>query len=369
MYRRIKTHVVQTVEMMNFLLQKSDHLQMIYRAIDEHDENVSNKAFLEEGDVNLCITMIWKGKLERFIFRLDGAPNLTTISGGDAYMLIARDFKTRTGYKLPQHFLENCSRPLLMRRRSTDCQRHQAYGYDMNNAYAFGLIQTMPDTTKEPRKGFLRENEIGFYESELGIINKDLIISQALVDQIHVTDRPGDYADEIFPAIPSPFIDFVDRWIQRREKAKKDENPIQRQKAKDVINFSVGCLRNHNTYLHSRVMCYVRDYMLSHIDDNTIYCNTDSLVSTVERKDLPFGEKIGQFKVEHEGLFAYKGFAYQWTIDDIADTRYRGISREWFRDDYDILKDPLPGVECSKYIYNPYKNRIEVNKEWQESRR
>ena len=75
------------------------------------------------------------------------------------------------------------------------------------------------------------------------------------------------------------------------------------------------------------------------MDSNTIYCNTDSLVSIVPRKDIITGQGIGQFKIEKKGKFIFKGFNYQWKGEPPS---MRGIPKSWFKKDFDLAVDTIP---------------------------
>lgn len=41
------------------------------------------------------------------------------------------------------------------------------------------------------------------------------------------------------------------------------------------------------------------------MDENTLFSNTDSIVSLVPRPDLKISDNIGDFKIEHKGDFIY----------------------------------------------------------------
>ena len=41
------------------------------------------------------------------------------------------------------------------------------------------------------------------------------------------------------------------------------------------------------------------------MDENTLFSNTDSIVSLVPRSDLKISDNIGDFKIEHQGDFIY----------------------------------------------------------------
>ena len=101
----------------------------------------------------------------------------------------------------------------------------------------------------------------------------------------------------------------------------------------------MGNLQNHNPFYRATVVSRANNLIKSLIDENTIYSNTDSIVSLVERHDLPLSKDIGGWKVENKGEFAFIGFNYQWNKEK---PHYRGIPRSWFPKNYDILTDELP---------------------------
>ena len=160
------------------------------------------------------------------------------------------------------------------------------------------------------------------------------------------------------PAIESPFKHFVEQYYAKRKKAKG----IEKEKIKQILNYAVGYIRRKNPFIHSCILSRSRYYIESLIDENTLYSNTDSIVSKERRLDLEklIGTEIGQFKVEHKGSFAYTGSGYQWNYESPS---IRGRSKEWFKNAYpngfDILKDEIPFM-ANKYEYNKEKGIIEL---------
>lgn len=198
-------------------------------------------------------------------------------------------------------------------------QKVQAYCYDRNSAYSYAMLQPMPDTSKEPRKGFIIPGkEVGY------IIDQDYYLHAVY----------SGYSDYIFPLMESPFKKFVKTWYTKKKYAKAKE---ERLKAKAVLNYSVGYLQNVNPFLRASIISYCNSDVEKLRDENTIYCNTDSIVSLKKRTDLPFGKEIGQWKLEEQGLFAYVGYDYQWY--DENKTAVRGIPKIWLDDDFDIVEN------------------------------
>lgn len=211
--------------------------------------------------------------------------------------------------------------PLLYKRDDFEGKRVKAIGYDLNGAYAHALSGPMPDTSRPAGPGEVQMGQIGF-----GFYG----------EEEHFAAVESGFALFRFPAIPSPFREFVRVWEKR-----KTESPDkwQREKAKQIVNFAVGNLQNHNPFYRATVVSRANNLIKSLIDENTIYSNTDSIVSLVERKDLPISKDIGGWKIENKGDFAFIGYNYQWNKEK---PHYRGIPRSWFPKDYDILTDDLP---------------------------
>lgn len=210
------------------------------------------------------------------------------------------------------------------------------YGYDMNSAFSRAMLEPIPDTTKLAgieRK--IKAGEIGFR------LDGEVVFEE------------GKFANFIFPAMESPYKRFVEIWYNKKMKAK---TPEDREKAKEVLNYSVGYLHRRNPFIRNCIVSRCNNLIRSLIDDNTLYCNTDSIVSIGRRPDLEanLGPNVGQWKLEHEGAFAFKEYSYQWND---AEPKYRGIPKKGYKTfkeqngrAWDILKDPVP----QKGNYNVY---------------
>jgi hypothetical protein len=92
---------------------------------------------------------------------------------------------------------------------------------------------------------------------------------------------------------------------------------------KDYLNIPTGCIQRHNIFLRNAIIHYSNEYIKKYIDENTIYCNVDCIVSLVPRPDIPTGDCIGSFKNEHNNeafKFIDTGM-YQWNDE----CHYKGI--------------------------------------------
>lgn len=212
---------------------------------------------------------------------------------------ITWDYKVAHGY---QYFDEYYSKKPL-----------KCWGYDINSAFPFAMLQPMPDTEATPRyNDIVGKNEIGFYKGG------------------GATTVAGEWAEIIFPLIDSPFKDYV----MTLYKEKKESEGLTREKYKRKLNYVTGLLARRNIFLRNAVIYYSNSYIKKYIDNSTVYCNVDCIVSLTPRPDIPLGEEIGQFKKEFEcANFKYiQSGIYQ--VED--ECHYTGIPRGLLTDIEDI---------------------------------
>lgn len=304
--------------------------------------------------VNIYLTYREGGKTVTYTTRLDGNGNVHKITGLLAYQTICKYYKvpnmktfdwmkrniTKVGQKSQISWIIASSVPLLYSNNDKAGKTYNnCWGYDMTSAYAWALTQPIPDTTQQPRfYDTVKEGEIGFLAN--GTITFDSL------------------ANVIFPLMESPFKRFVNKWFG----IKKYGTPEESAKAKQMLNFAVGYMQRTNPFIRNTIVERCNLKIESLIDENTLFSNTDSLVSLVERKDLDIGPNIGQFHLEHKGKFAYIGFNYQW--NDAVPT-YRGVAKQWFINfeqqhhrKWSILDDEVPNIESNTYCYDYAKIRI-----------
>lgn len=156
----------------------------------------------------------------------------------------------------------------------------------------------------------------------------------------------------------SPFKRFVNKWFG----IKRYGTPEEKIKAKQMLNFCVGYMQRTNPFIRNTIVERCNLKMEDLIDDNTLYCNTDCIVSLVPRTDIELGGGLGEFHIEHEGTFAYNGFNYQWNYELPT---YRGIPKNWFiefekkhKRKWTILDDSIPCGNDSEYYFDVKKLQI-----------
>lgn len=181
----------------------------------------------------------------------------------------------------------------------------RCWSYDVNSAFPYAMLSPMPDTTKEPKyNSEVKKGEIGFYKFG------------------GATTKEGDIADIVFPLMDSPFKKYVYEVFGNKHNSLDAK---EKDKYKAFLNFATGLLARKNIFFRNAVVYYSNQYTKRYIDENTVYCNVDCIVSLKPRYDLPIGDELGQFKMDHEcEFFKYaKPCIYQWN----QECHYSGIPR------------------------------------------
>ena len=183
------------------------------------------------------------------------------------------------------------------------------YGYDVNKMYLSILSDTIPDTRNPLGEGIVGPGEIGFIQSGTFTKNKRGEYREHLK-----LVKEGKFALFRFKDIESPFKSFAQSTIKKIEKAKQDKNKFEETRLKNTVVFMIGQIQNKNPFVRASIVEKANKLILNAKDNNTIYINTDSIVSLVPRYDLEIDScKVGAFKLEHEDKpFWYKDFNYIW---------------------------------------------------------
>lgn len=345
-YKEFNKHLVFCKKYRNIVFEKRKRCENSF---------VAN---LEIQRVNIYLTYRVGVETCTYCFRLDNDENPQKITGLQAYCVLCKYYKVPNmsnidwfekktkfnGEKSSISWDIDAAIPLLYSNSKCSGQRYKnCYEYDLVSAYGWALTQPIPDTTKKPRfNDIVKDGEIGF--------NMDGTITFNL------------YANIIFPLMESPFKKFVAKWFS----IKKSDNKELAAKGKQMINFAVGYMQRTNPFIRNTIVNRCSELIESLIDEDTLYCNTDSLISKTKRDDIIIKDELGCFQIKHKGTFAYSGYNYQWNKDVPT---YRGIPKKWFDNfkkvngrAWDILKDDIPGDECNQYIFDIEKLEIRRNK-------
>lgn len=296
--------------------------------------------FIENKIKVVELTMRYQGEYATYVFDKTRGAIKDAISGCSAGMnayACCRRMLGKEGCELIPEIVDNdildnygknilpfSTSPILYKNDAYERKENKAIGYDMNSAYSFAMLQDMPDTRP------LTTNDIQIYDP--GVVENH----QIGFDRKGNLVETGRYASFRFNRIPSPFKHFIEYYYKMKRDAK---NPSERERAKRVLNLAVGYFQRKNPFIRAAIVSGANNIIMSLMNENTIYCNTDSIVTLKERPELVLGDEIGQWKVEHKGIFKYDGMNYQWNKEVPA---YRGVPKEWFPKGWDILKDDLP---------------------------
>ena len=353
-FYRKRTRYVDAEEM-RMVLKKIKYMCLIcYGPKPSNVPFSSEIAWIEDKMVNLQVT-VNLDKPCTYILRKDKSDNKQEIDPMTAYATLNRYYKVPSFRKdeYVNDFLDYdetlskynvTSRGLLYCNQKYDKQRTSGcYGYDLNSSYPNAMLKKMPDTSKEYRT----ESPVG--ENEIGFLIRVEDVNGETETTLELTFNG--LADFVFPLMDSPFKRFVEVWYSKKKNAKTKE---EKEKAKQMMNYAIGYLQKHNPFLRATILYYANLAITEHMDEDTLLCSTDSLISKRKRDDLDIGKEIGQFKLEHEGDFYYDGMNYQWNLEIPT---YRGVPKSWFKKGWDMAKDELPK---SGNVYRFDKNTLEI---------
>lgn len=319
-----------TVEEMNKHLKLVNECYVILKGPKKDKSPIGIKAYIEDKLVEFRLTYRRGSKVCTYITRKDTIEKRQEINGARAYSIGQRYYKTpdmthicynSAKYSFDIKKFMYSAKPILWNNSKYEGKWLEAYSYDVNSSYSHAMLKDMPDTSVEPHSGTVGKGEVGFRENSKGNF---------------VPCFEGSFSLWIFPLIPSPYTNFVKVWYDKKANALSKK---EKQKAKETLNYYVGYLQKKNPFIRAMILYHANSYIARYMDNNTIYCNTDSLVSLVPREDIPVGPGLGQFKLEKSGMFIFKGFNYQWKGEPPA---MRGIPKSWFKKDFDLAVDSLP---------------------------
>lgn len=310
-------------------------------------ENFGFSCFIEDGKTELKISYCRGLRPCTYIFKKDCADPKHYVTGLECWRVFNRYAKAQTIQNdVPKGLIPydkeeglyrvGSAKALLYKNPKYAGKRVTAYSYDLNSAYAMMLKKPIPDIRTLKRNAKIGKNQIGFIERAEG----ELTISFEIGKRCHY----------VCDLMESPYQKFVDVWYDRKRNAK---NKREKSIAKDYLNFPVGFTQSQtrNPFLRACIVGRCNLYIKSLMDENTIYSNTDCIVSTVRRPDLEenLGLDVGQWKLEHAGeefAWADTTINYQWNLEVPA---YRGIPKQWFKTfeiingrPWDILSDTAP---------------------------
>lgn len=205
------------------------------------------------------------------------------------------------------------------------------FGYDVNKMYL-----SLCSSDQLPVK-YLGELDRDVAEDEVGF---DMLTGEPI------------YSGNAYYIFKKGKISGLCTWAKRMIKRLTEvkDNPDQKSQLKLEINACIGYLgknenmENNNRFIRNTIVWLANKFIADRTDENTLFSNTDSIVSLVERTDLPISDKIGDFKIEHFGTFKYTNeMAYQWNTErpNTANRNLYAKYIEKYGKAFDILHDDL----------------------------
>jgi hypothetical protein len=326
----IRPYLVVPETIADIIKDALDKDKDIYRAsFDVKKDIIKDRCYIQDGLLTIKVTTSYKGIIHEYYTYKDGREIIEGVpEGGACYAVCARHY-WKAEERNKQYDLS--ASPLLGYNHTYNKTRQWAISYDLNSAYTRCILQGWIDTTPGPQAKIVEEDEIGF----------DATLSD-LVDE-------GEFSLFVFKKCPPPegLVKFCLKYYEQKKNPKTKKEKIT---AKNMLNHVVGCLQNKDPFLRAYVVASCNRFISDLLDEDTLYYNTDCIVSRVRRPDLEenIGLDVGQWKIDHEGMFAYDGFTYQWDFEKPA---WRSVPKEWIPEHYDILNcDDIQIVETNLWF-------------------
>lgn len=344
-----------TPQQMNILLEKVEQKYTIQYGSPntKNTNNFKYACYIDDKYTRMELTcMTEQGKVVHYVCYKDDRDAVPSMSGVNAWKTFCQYVKvpiyiTADDAKNDPEYVKSffSASPLIDFNPAYDKTRQEAWGYDLNSAYSSAMLSMWIDTSNCPEQKFIEVGkEVGFGYKD---VNGKMILCLL---------REG-YSNYVFPitAVPEGVKKFIKVWYDRKKKAKNAE---EKNKAKGMLNYLVGFLQRRNPYLRALIVCLCNEKIERLIDKDTLFWNTDSIVSRVRRPDIEaeLGDDIGQWKLEHSGVVAYDGNTYQWNDDKPV---WRGVPKNLIPADYDLLNSSMDEIQAPSWKYNFDTNRME----------
>lgn len=334
-WKHIRLIRISDVNEMNKILTEVQELcANVYFRKKEVDEKIKWNAFIEDNGYTLKVTYKPYKKAITYQFDLDGKYQTTTtpVNSTSQMSRIYKIEKTIDILGIDSDDIPDC-KPLLYKNVNYDGKGVAAYEYDLTQAYAQMLMLPLPITKSMKTKAKLNAGQIGFVDIDGSL---RLITDPSEFD---------DVCDYVFDVMESPYKKWIQTLFNRCDKAqtKDEKNDI-----KNIYRYAIGCLRHTNQFWRATIIGRCNNLVKSYMNKDTVYCNTDSLISTTRRLDI---ESDANFKwsLKHCGnVFKWqKGkMNYQWDLETPSMKgplkRYVQYYNETHDEKWDILKDPIP---------------------------
>lgn len=356
-WKHIRQRKISTVDEMNEILREAQEMcaNIYYNKFDSRNDTMKWNAYIEDDDYKIKLTYKPFKNAITYIFDKDGKYQIQ-IEPKNCVSQMSRAYKIeRTKEILNIDPIDiPAAIPFYYKNMKYDGKAVNAYEYDLSQAYAQMLKLPLPITSSMKRNAKLNKStQIGFL-----CINKDLLLIENNYDI---------ECDYVFDTMQSPYIKWIDRLFERCDKA-TDNNA--KTEVKSIYRFAVGDLQNINPFWRATIVGRCNELVKSYMNEDTIYCNTDSIVSTTRRLDLEadtqFKWKLKRVNEVFKWQLGKKN--YQW--NDETPTmrgplkRYIEYYNKTHDKNWDILADTIPDNLEHQYKLNRETLQIEENTEY-----
>lgn len=179
----------------------------------------------------------------------------------------------------------------------------KAYEYDMQSAYLQVLAAVRLPILKTLKfNAIVGDNQVGFRS----------YFKFGKYKVLKFTYTKGEQCEFVFDLTQNaPYKTWA---LKKMQEIQECEDPNLKASLKDIPRFAVGQLQNRNPFRRCIVVETCNKIILGLEDENTIYSNTDSIVSLVERKDLE-ENKDWKFKCKRKNedfTLSPTSMLYQW---------------------------------------------------------
>lgn len=316
----IKNSILVKPEKLNEVLRDAtEKHKFVFPREKTEDDSIDNCIYIHDGPVKITVTTSYQDQVYDFYSYKDGRDIHAGVKeGGECYKIMARHYWSPSTH----YDIDLSASPLIGFNPKYNNTRQHAWGYDLNSAYSYQILKGWINEFSGPKAKIVEEDEIGF--------------SSDLSSLMEV----GEYSLFVFKkcAPPPGLVKFVNHYYQHK---RFPTDIVDKITSKNMLNHPIGCLQNKNPFLRAYIVASCNELIKSLLDEDSLVWNTDSIVSRRRRDDLEekLGQEIGQWKLEHEGEFAYIGLTYQW---DYNTPTWRSVPKKWIPTHYDILDPEAP---------------------------
>lgn len=151
----------------------------------------------------------------------------------------------------------------------------KAYEYDLSSAYLQVLAKLrLPKLNTLRCNTFIGPNQVGFFQ----------VNATRTGNKLGFSYKQGTYAQWVFDLTDdAPYAAWATKTLAKLSTMSKG---IEKDKIKNVPRYAVGQMQNHNPFIRCLVVDTCTKLIKSLMDENTIYSNTDSIVSLTQRPDI-----------------------------------------------------------------------------------